>query len=105
LAALRLLFRAVAPARVAATSEPCRLSESKNQSSGQFEGSNMSKPATIESAVCRKIQARRERGLSKYGQGMERTDFTRLQWLQHAQEEAMDLAVYLEKLIQLEDKK
>ena len=28
---------------------------------------------------------------------------TRKQWLTHAQEEAMDLAVYLEKLIQEED--
>ena len=31
---------------------------------------------------------------------MERDDLTPLDWLKHAQEEAMDLAVYLEKLIQ-----
>ncbi len=35
---------------------------------------------------------------------MQRTDLSRLDWLRHAQEEAMDLAVYLEKLIQLEEK-
>ena len=31
---------------------------------------------------------------------MERTDLSELDWLIHAQEEAMDLAIYLEKLIQ-----
>jgi hypothetical protein len=34
---------------------------------------------------------------------MERTDLSRLEWLKHAQEEAMDLAVYLQKLIDLEE--
>jgi hypothetical protein len=36
---------------------------------------------------------------------MDRQDLNRLEWLKHAQEEAMDLAVYLEKLIQLEEQK
>ena len=34
---------------------------------------------------------------------MDRKDLTKLQWLKHAQEEAMDLAVYLEKLIEEEE--
>jgi hypothetical protein len=38
-------------------------------------------------------------GLSKYGVTTERGDLSRLQWLRHAQEEALDLAVYLERLI------
>ena len=38
-------------------------------------------------------------GLAKYGTTTERTDLSRLQWLRHAQEEALDLAVYLETLI------
>lgn len=54
----------------------------------------------IEDEVCRKIQARAEVGLSKYGVTLERTDLTELDWLIHAQEEAMDLANYLEVLIQ-----
>tara|TARA_R110001606_G_C15166202_1_gene627631 strand:+ start:263 stop:499 length:237 start_codon:yes stop_codon:yes gene_type:complete len=33
---------------------------------------------------------------------MDRTDLSSLEWLIHAQEEAMDLSVYLEKLIGLE---
>jgi len=53
----------------------------------------------IEEQVCYKILKRSEEGKKKYGVTMERKDLTELQWLKHAQEEAMDLAVYLEKLI------
>lgn len=52
-------------------------------------------------AVIEKILHRARRGKEKYGVGMDRDDLTELQWLEHAQEEAMDMAVYLEKLIQL----
>jgi len=44
---------------------------------------------------------RAEVGKKKYNTTMDRTDLTELEWLIHAQEEAMDLAIYLEKLIQL----
>lgn len=44
-------------------------------------------------------------GLAKYGVTTERTDLSTLQWLRHAQEEALDLAVYLETLIQREEVK
>ena len=54
----------------------------------------------IENKVCIKILNRAEVGKKKYGTTMQRKDLTELQWLKHAQEEAMDLAVYLEKLIQ-----
>lgn len=54
----------------------------------------------IEESVIAKIQARRERGLNKYGVGMDRKDLSQKEWLTNAQEEAMDLAIYLEKLIQ-----
>ena len=57
--------------------------------------------STIEERVIRKINQRRETGKKKYGTTMERTDLTELDWLEHAQQEAMDLAIYLEKLIQL----
>lgn len=54
----------------------------------------------IENAVASKLKTRALAGFNKYGVTMERTDLSRLDWLIHAQEEAMDLAVYLEKLIQ-----
>lgn len=49
--------------------------------------------------VVRKINNRSMEGMKKYGVPMTRTDIDTLQWLKHAQEEAMDLAVYLERLI------
>jgi hypothetical protein len=55
---------------------------------------------TIEETVISKIRERRARGLSKYGFSMERKDLSHLDWLRHAQEEMMDAAIYLEKLIQ-----
>lgn len=54
---------------------------------------------TIEEKVVAKIRDRREKGVAKYGVTMERTDLTRLDWLNHAQQEAMDFVIYLEKLI------
>ena len=57
----------------------------------------------VEEKVIYKIRRRSEAGEEKYGTTMERGDLTMLQWLRHAQEEAMDLAVYLEKLIQLHE--
>ena len=54
----------------------------------------------IEYRVCTKITQRAALGKEKYGTTMERDDLTPLDWLKHAQEEAMDLAVYLEKLMQ-----
>ena len=59
--------------------------------------------STIEYKVCTKITQRAELGKKKYKTTMDRKDLTKLQWLKHAQEEAMDLAVYLEKLIEEEE--
>lgn len=50
-----------------------------------------------------KMRDRERTGLRKYGVTTERTDLSKLDWLRHAQEEAMDLAVYLEVLIQHEE--
>lgn len=56
-------------------------------------------------AVQAKMQQRAELGLKKYGVTTERTDLTLLDWLRHAQEEAMDQAIYLEAAIQAEMKR
>ena len=57
----------------------------------------------VEEQVIRNIRQRAQVGKDKYGVTMERKDLTRLQWLKHAQEEAMDMAIYLQKLIDLEN--
>ena len=48
--------------------------------------------------VARKIKDRSEAGMKKYGVTMMRQDVTTLQWINHAQEEAMDFIIYLERL-------
>lgn len=53
----------------------------------------------IEDRVCEKIQQRAEVGKSKYGVTMERSDLNLVEWLTHLQEELMDAAVYVERLI------
>mgnify|MGYP003626385208 CR=1 FL=1 len=58
--------------------------------------------SSVEKKVCIKILDRAEIGEKKYNATMDRKDLSKLEWLKHAQEEAMDLAVYLEKLIRIE---
>jgi hypothetical protein len=58
---------------------------------------------TVE-AVRAKLSARAALGLGKYGVTLADAGLTRLAALQHAQDEAMDLANYLEVLIQQEPK-
>ena len=55
---------------------------------------------TIVESVINQFKQRSDIGINKYNTTLDRTDLTRLEWLQHAQEEAMDLILYLEKLKQ-----
>lgn len=52
----------------------------------------------VEEAVIEEIRKRRDAGRKKYGTSMERDDLTVEQWIQHSKEEALDFAIYLEKL-------
>jgi hypothetical protein len=56
----------------------------------------------IVESVRAKLLSRSKVGICKYQTTLDRPDLTRLEWLTHAQEEAMDLANYLEVLIQQE---
>ena len=47
------------------------------------------------------LLAREEKGLKEYGTTMDRTDLSEIEWLQHAYEEALDLSIYLKKLIKI----
>lgn len=53
----------------------------------------------IVNRVITKLANRSDRGMKTYGVPMTRTDISRRQWLLHAQEEALDLANYLERLL------
>ena len=69
---------------------------------GQNGNDGMHYTDPIVEAVRAKFLNRSTVGLRKYGVGLDRGDLSRLDWLRHAQEEAMDLANYLEVLIQKE---
>jgi len=47
------------------------------------------------------LLAREDKGIKEYGTTMDRTDLTEIDWLQHAYEEALDLSIYLKKLINI----
>lgn len=55
---------------------------------------------TIES-IKDDLEQREQIGLFKYGTTVDRTDFSELDWMQQAYEEALDLAVYLKRAIAL----
>ena len=60
----------------------------------------MRKMSRIEDEVCKKIQRRAAVGKKKYGVTMERGDLNLQEWLTHLQEELMDAAVYVQRLIE-----
>ena len=55
----------------------------------------------IEEQVINKIRQRAKIGLDKYGTTMERGDLNYEEWLNHLQQELMDGAVYVEKLLDI----
>ena len=52
-----------------------------------------------EAKVCADIARRQQVGLKKYGMTVQENSGTRRYWIQHAYEEALDLAVYLRRLM------
>jgi hypothetical protein len=56
----------------------------------------------IAAAVVADIASRADVGLRKYGTTLARTDLSRRQWLEHAYQEALDLALYLRRLMAME---
>jgi hypothetical protein len=55
---------------------------------------------TIVESVINQFKERSEVGIKKYGVTLDRTDLSALDWISHAQQEAMDFVLYLEKLKQ-----
>ena len=54
----------------------------------------------IEALVCADIESRQRLGIAKYGTTVAANPLTHRQWLQHAYEEAIDMAVYLKRAIE-----
>jgi hypothetical protein len=64
----------------------------------------MTEPEGTEKRVCEDIARRQAFGMGKYGISVEGNPLAVRQWLQHAYEEALDLAVYLRRTMEELDK-
>jgi len=53
---------------------------------------------SIVDSVIDQFKQRSEVGIKKYGVTLDRNDLSALEWINHAQQEAMDFCLYLEKL-------
>lgn len=53
---------------------------------------------SIVQEVVQKFETRARFGWDKYGHDLDRTDLTLDEWLNHAQEEAMDFILYITKI-------
>ena len=53
---------------------------------------------TIVLSVMTKFYERSKVGIEKYNTTLDRDDLSPIEWLNHAQDEAMDLCLYLERL-------
>jgi len=65
-----------------------------------IESINVDKLDSVLTSLMLKFRSRAMIGKQKYGTDMDRDDLSMIEWLRHAQEEAMDQSIYLEKLIQ-----
>jgi len=63
------------------------------------DGSKHNIPSETLVRLKRDLEVREILGHMKYGTTMDRTDLDVLDWVRHAREEAMDLAVYLTRLL------
>jgi len=55
---------------------------------------------SIVESVINQFKKRSDVGIAKHGVTLDRTDLSTLDWINHAQQEAMDFCLYLEKLKQ-----
>ena len=70
-----------------------------------MDGSKHSIPSETLAPLKRDLEVREILGHLKYGTTMDRTDLDVLDWVRHAREEAMDLAVYLTRLLTMLEEK
>ena len=59
----------------------------------------ISRAVGVEALVCADIARRQQQGIAKYGVTVADNPLTLSQWLQHAYEETLDLAIYLKRAL------
>ena len=62
-------------------------------------------PSGTEARVCADIAERQRKGIDKYGTTVADNPLSLREWLRHAYEEALDMAVYLKRAIEESDAK
>ena len=60
----------------------------------------MNSAVGTEARVCLDIIARQQKGIEKYGTTVAQNPLSHKEWLQHAYEEALDMAIYLRRAIE-----
>lgn len=55
---------------------------------------------SIVTNIINQIKERSEVGQKKYGTNLDRKDLSTIEWVEHAKQEALDLALYLERIKQ-----
>ena len=60
-------------------------------------GCPFSSVSGVEAKVCADVAARQRLGIAKYGMTVSDNPLSTREWLQHAYEEALDMAVYLKR--------
>ena len=65
----------------------------------------MLQPTGTEAMVCRDIVRRQQTGIAKYGTTVADNPLSLREWLDHAYQECLDQAVYLQRAIQELDSK
>lgn len=63
-------------------------------------GAQEVKPDSVVESIVNQFRDRSSVGIKKYGTTLDRKDLSKLDWIEHAKQEAMDLILYLEKLKQ-----
>ena len=63
-------------------------------------GAQEVKPDSVVESIVDQFRDRSSVGIKKYGTTLDRNDLSKLDWIEHAKQEAMDLILYLEKLKQ-----
>ena len=63
------------------------------------------KEDTVVKSVTNKFKTRSEVGIKKYNATLDRDDLTETEWLNHLQEELMDATLYVQKLINMIEKR
>ncbi len=96
-----LFFEALNRQRASQERSEAAYFETQKANREKYEQGIKTFPDSIVTAVRQEMLSRAAMGFLKYNETLDRTDLSIIDYLQHAKEEAMDLALYLEKTIQM----